>query len=152
MNEAFKVWETSRKVYVKILESYSLEQLNFIPEGLSNNIIWNIGHIAAEQQALVYKLSGLPMMVSDELYDKYKNGSHPNANTSSEEVAIIKQLLVDAIEKTKNDYANGLFTTYNEFTTTTGFNLASVEDAINFNNFHEGTHLGFILKIKKFVL
>lgn len=151
MEKTFKVWETSRSVYLKLLDQYSIEQLNFIPEGLSNNLIWNIGHVAVVQQALVYKLSGLPMMVSEELYDKYKNGSQPNSNTSPEEVAIIKQLLFEAIEKTKNDYANGLFKSYNEFTTTTGFNLATVEDAINFNNFHEGMHLGFILKIKKFL-
>lgn len=151
MEKTFKVWETSRSVYLKLVDQYSIEQLNFIPEGLSNNLIWNIGHVAVVQQALVYKLSGLPMMVSEELYDKYKNGSQPNSNTSPEEVATIKQLLFEAVEKTKNDYVNGLFKSYNEFTTTTGFNLATVDDAINFNNFHEGMHLGFILKIKKFL-
>jgi hypothetical protein len=33
-------------------------------------IIWNIGHIIVSQQLLVYKLSGLLMMVSDELVEK----------------------------------------------------------------------------------
>jgi hypothetical protein len=46
------------------------DQLNTIPEGYSNNLIWNIAHIVV-QQMLVYKLSGLPMMISDEMV-KYK--------------------------------------------------------------------------------
>ena len=151
MKETFKVWETSRNVYLKFLESYTLEQLNFIPDGLNNNLIWNIGHVAVVQQALVYKLSGLPMLASEELFEKYRNGSVPNANTSREEIELIKQILIDSIAKTKTDYANGVFQNYKEFTTTTGFHLGSVDDAITFNNFHEGTHLGFMLKIKKFL-
>ena len=151
MKEAFKVWETSRKVYLKFLDNFTIEQLNFIPEGLSNNLIWNIGHVAVVQQALVYKLSGLPMLASEELFEKYRNGSQPNSNTPQEEIDLIKQILINSIEKTKSDFQNGIFKDYKEFTTTTGFNLASVEDAITFNNYHEGTHLGFMLKIKKFL-
>jgi hypothetical protein len=41
-----------------------------IPEGYSNNLIWNIAHIIVVQQMLVYKLSGLPMMISDEMVEK----------------------------------------------------------------------------------
>jgi DinB superfamily len=151
MKEAFKVWENSRKVYLNFLEKYSTEQLHFIPEGLSNNLLWNIGHIVVVQQALVYKLSGLPMLVTDELFDKYRNGSQPNTSTSTEEIETIKQVLTEAVAKTKSDYENKLFQNYNEFTTTTGFNLATIEDAITFNNYHEGMHLGFMLKIKKFL-
>jgi hypothetical protein len=40
-------------------------------EGYSNNLIWNIAHIIVVQQMLVYK-SGLPMMISDEMVEKYK--------------------------------------------------------------------------------
>lgn len=151
MKETFKVWETSRNVYLKFLENFSLEQLNYIPEGLSNNLIWNIGHVVVVQQALVYKLSGLPMMVSEELFEKYRNGSQPNSNTSQEEIDLIKQVLIDSVENTKRDFEKGVFQVYKEYTTTTGFHLASAEDAITFNNFHEGTHLGFMLKIKKFL-
>jgi hypothetical protein len=31
------------------------EQLNTIPEGYNNNLIWNIAHIIVVQQMLVYK-------------------------------------------------------------------------------------------------
>jgi len=151
MDSVFKVWETNRKVYLKFLESYSIAQLNFIPEGLSNNLIWNIGHVVVVQQVLVYKLSGLPMIVSEDLFEKYRNGSQPNPNVSEVEINEIRQLLADSVVKTKEDYASGAFKNYKEYTTSTGFHLESAHDAIVFNNYHEGMHLGFMLKIKKFL-
>lgn len=151
MKETFKVWETNRKIYLKFLEGYSNEQLHIIPEGLNNNLFWNIAHVVVVQQALVYKLAGLPMMISNELFEKYRNGSQPALSTPQEEIDLIKNILKESVTKTKEDYKKGIFTTYSEYTTSTGFNLASVEDAITFNNYHEGTHLGFMLKIKKFL-
>ena len=151
MKEVFKVWETNRNVYLKFIDNYSLAQLNFIPEGLSNNLIWNIGHVVVVQQALVYKLSGLPMIVSDEMFEKYRNGSQPNSSTTQKEIDLIRKILIESIGKMKTDFENEIFKTYQEFNTTTGFNLASIGDAIAFNNYHEGLHLGFMLKIKKFL-
>ncbi|GAA4067484.1 DinB family protein [Flavobacterium cheonanense] len=150
MEAKFKIWETSRKIYLKIIENYSLEQLNKIPEGFSNNLAWNLGHIIVSQQGLVYRLSGLPMNISPEMMEKYKNGSKPTA-TTQEEINELKVLLFSLLEKTKEDYANGKFTSYNEFTTGTGFHLANIKDAMEFNNYHEGIHLGFMMNIRKFI-
>ena len=72
MQQIFDITETSRKVLLQFLEKYSVEELNKIPEGFSNNIIWNIGHIIVVQQMLVYKLSSLPMMISEEMIEKFK--------------------------------------------------------------------------------
>ncbi len=33
--------------------------------------------------------------------------------------------------------------------TSAGIRLESVEDAIAFNNFHEGIHLGYVMALKK---
>lgn len=151
MEATFKIWETSRNLYLNIIERYSLEQLNKIPEGFSNNLVWNLGHIIVSQQGLVYRLSGLPMKVTPEMMDNYKNGSRPTGAVSHEEVDELKVSLFSLLEKTKQDYANGLFTTYNEYTTSTGFHLASVKEAIEFNNYHEGIHLGYMMNIKKFI-
>ena len=72
MNAIFELTATSRKMAAPYLEKYTLEQLNTIPEGFSNTIFWNIAHIVVTQQLLVYKLSGLPMQVSDDLVEKYR--------------------------------------------------------------------------------
>lgn len=151
MDTLFKIWETNRHIHLNFLNKYSLDQLNTTPQGFSNNLVWNIGHIIVSQQRLVYGLSGLPMNVSNELFEIYKNGSKPTGTTTQAEVDELKSLLFPLVERTKEDFAKGLFTTYNAMTTSTGFYLGSIEDAIAFNNYHEGMHLGFMMNIRKFV-
>ena len=151
MESTFKIWETNRNIYLSFLENYSLAQLNKIPQGFSNNLIWNIGHIIAVQQGLVYSLSGLPMDISKKMKKTYQKGSYPTGNTTQAEVDEIKDLLMSLMSKTKKDYADGKFISYSEYTTSTGFNLTSSEEAMEFNNYHEGIHLGCILKIRKFI-
>ena len=142
---------TSRTMVSKILENHTLEQLNKIPEGFSNNLIWNIAHVIVTQQILVYKLSGLPMMVSDEMIEKFKKGTKPEHNVTQTEVDEIKSLLFATIEKTKEDFEKGIFKDFMEYPTSTGFVLTSVEDAMAFNNFHEGLHIGILMSIRKLV-
>lgn len=151
MEATFKTLETSRNIYLKFLEGYTLEQLNKTPEGFSNNLIWNIGHIVVSQQGLIYRLSGLPVNVSDEMHEKYKNGSRPDGKATQEEVDEIKHLLIALAEKTKVDYYAGKFQNYTEYQTKTGFYLANFNDAMEFNNYHEGMHLGVMMSIRKFV-
>lgn len=151
MSQTFEITKTSRKLLASFLENYTLEQLNKIPEGFSNNLIWNIGHIVVVQQMLVYKLSGLPMMVSDEMVEKYKKGTKPEHDVTQAEVAEIKDLLLETILKTEVDLNNKVFQNYNEYPTSTGFVLKSAEDAMAFNYFHEALHLGIMMSLRKFV-
>ena len=132
------------------LENLSLNDLNTIPKGYNNNIIWNIGHIIVTEQLLVYKLSGLPMQVSEELISKYMKGTKPEGNVTQEEVDDIKGLLFSTIQQTKTDYNNGKFTDFQEYVlSTTGNTLTKVEEAISFNLFHEGIHFGYIMALVK---
>ncbi len=151
METSFNINQTSRMVLLNFLENHSLEQLNAIPEGFSNNLIWNIGHSIVVQQMLVYKLSDLSMIVSDEMVEKYKRGTKPEHSVSQKEVDEMKGLLFSTLEKTKKDFREKLFQTYNEFTSLSGFTMKSATDAIEFNNYHEALHLGIMMQIRKFI-
>ena len=98
MNQTFDITRTSRKMIAPFLENYTLEQLNTIPDGFSNNLIWNIAHIVVTQQLLVYKLSGLPANVSDEMIEKYRKGTKPEHIVTQAEVDEIKALLFKTID------------------------------------------------------
>ncbi|MCE3225556.1 MAG: hypothetical protein K0S32_107 [Bacteroidetes bacterium] len=150
MEATLKIWETNRNNYLKHF-NYSLEQLNHIPQGFSNNLIWNLGHIVAIQQRLLYRGSGLPMNISDEFFETYKPGSKPTGKTTQAEADEIKTLLTSMIDVTKRDLAAGKFTNYTAFTSLTGFHIGNLNDAIQFNNYHEAMHLGFMANIRKFV-
>ncbi len=151
MSSVFDVQKTIREILLKILDGHSLEQLNKVPDGFSNNIIWNIGHCISSQQLLVYKLSGLPTMVSEDFINKYRKGTKPEGDVSQAEVDEIRALLFSTLEKTKSDFESGLFVDYNEYTTSMGFTLRHVQGALDFNNYHEGIHTGVIMAIRKLV-
>lgn len=151
MSSVFKVQKTIREILLKVLEGHSLEQLNKIPDGFKNNLIWNVAHCISSQQVLVYKLSGLPTLVSDEFIDKYKKGTKPEGDVSQAEADEIKALLFKTFDQTEKDYANNVFTHYTAYTTSMGFDLTNVQDALDFVNYHEGIHTGIIMGIRKHV-
>ena len=151
MQATFEINKSSRNLLFMFLENHSLEQLNKIPEGFSNNLIWNIGHIITVQQMLVYKLSGLPMIISDEVVDTYKKGTKPEREITQEEVNELKKMLFSTLELTKDDFENDIFDTYMEFTTGVGFTVKSAKSAMEFNNYHEALHTGIMMRIKKFI-
>ena len=151
MQSTFDITLSSRNILHKFLTNYSLEQLNKVPEGYNNNLIWNIAHIVVVQQMLVYHLSGLPMLVSQEMVEKYKRDTKPEAPVTEEEVTQIKGLLYTTLEQTQKDFSEGIFKNYNAFTTMTGFNIRNVQEAMEFNNYHEGVHTGIMMRIAKFL-
>lgn len=151
MNSVFEVQKTIREILLKVLDNHSLEQLNKIPQGFSNNLIWNIAHCVSAQQSLAYKLSGLPVIVSEEFISKYSKGTKPEGDVSQVEVDQIRVLLKTTLEQTEQDFENKLFVNYKEYTTSMGFTLRNIQNALDFNNYHEGLHTGIIMSIRKFV-
>ncbi len=149
MQNQIEISKVIRKSLERIMNNYSLEQLNEVPEGFTNNLIWNIAHVIVTQQLLVYKLAGLPTMISDEMIDLYKKGTKTERPCTAEEVAEIKELLHSTIAKTEEDVAEGLFVNYTEYPTSTGYVIRTNEDSFSFNSFHEGIHLGYVLALKK---
>ncbi len=149
MEQTFELNRTCRKLIAPFLEDYTLDQLNTIPEGFSNNLFWNIAHVVVTQQLLIYKLSGLNMLVSDELVDQYRKGTKPEQPATQADVDLIKSLLFDTIDQTQADYGSGVFTQFTEYPTSSGFVLKNVKDAMAYNNFHEGLHLGIMMSMRK---
>lgn len=151
MENEFGVWRNSRRLMLQFLDNYTLEQLNKVPEGFNNNLVWNIAHVVVSQQLLVHKLAGQAVMVSDDMIAAYRKGTKPTRDVTDEEIAQIKALLFPTVDKTIADYNAGAFTTFHEYTSEFGFTMKSVEGAIAFNNFHEGTHLGMMIGLRRFL-
>ncbi len=151
MEKQFEILKANRLIILKVIENLSLEQLNKIPEGFRNNIAWNVAHLAVIQQLLCYKLSGLKITVSEEMVEKYQKGTSPKSDMTQQELETIKTLFLTQVDTFKEDYNNNVFKTYNSYPTSANVILNNISDAIEFNNFHEGIHLGYILALKNLV-
>ncbi len=149
MKNQFYITIQNRKLLYNFLKKTPREALLKIPDGYRNNIWWNIAHVVVTQQLLVYSMSNLPMRVSDELVNKFRKGTVPDGLATDEEIDEIKGFLFSTVEWAQEDYEKGIFKEFNEYTTSLNVTLKNVEDAIAFNVFHEGLHLGVILSLQK---
>ena len=148
MKAQFEILKSTRNNFSKLISSFSLEELNVVPEGFNNSLAWNYAHSVVTLQLLVYGLSGNEMKVSKELVDKFRKGTKASP-VSQAELEELKVLAISTIDDLEKDYVSGLFTEYKEYPTSYGYVLTSVESAISFNNIHEGVHFGYALAMKK---
>lgn len=152
MSYSLEILKATRKNIIRDIENLSIEQFNIIPNGFNNNIIWNVAHLVATQQLLVYGFSGTPFVVPQELIDLYRKGTAPTAVVDKEQIEEYKSLLISTIEQMDKDYKNGVLgENYRAYTTSYGMTLSSVEEAIEFNNVHDAMHYGMIKMMLRMV-
>ena len=149
MDFTFDIALKTRILFYKTLENLTLDQLNTKPKGFNNTIFWNIKHVVITQQLLIYRLSELPVLVTETEIGTYKKGTKSESKATTEDIELLKYQLFSTLEKTKEDYQKGLFKKYTEYTVSTKSILTSINEALAFNNSHEGIHFGYILAMKK---
>jgi len=140
-----------RLVSLQLMQDLSIEQLNHIPQGFNNNILWNAAHLIAAQQGVCYMRAGLPTMISTDFYNAYKPGTKPTAPLGQEEINYIKELLLTSIDQFEADLDKKVFSNYTSWTTRYGVTLNSIDDAVDFLPFHEGMHIGYMMALKRLV-
>lgn len=136
--------------FKKLLESLPEEQLYVIPKGFKNNIMWHFAHTVVTQQILIYKLAGLPMIVSEDLINKYRKGTDgdPTFLPGFKDEIILTSY--STLEKFQTDILTPeIFQNFQTYPTSFGIELNSYEQAIRFNNIHESLHLGYAMAMRK---
>jgi hypothetical protein len=149
LSNSIKMLKTERQLILKGIENLSDEQLLKITAGSNNNILWNLGHIIVTQQVLHYTLSRLDMKIPKEFASIFRTGTSPEIWKETPDIKNIKSLLIELPDKLLEDYNKGLFKEFRPYKTSTGVELNTFQDAVTFNHFHEGTHTGIILALKK---
>ena len=134
-----------------IIKDISIDQLNQIPAGFPNNIIWHLGHMVAAQQGICYLRAGLQPAVPESHMQLYKPGTKPDKPVSSEEAAAIKQLFFSTLDQLEKDLQQNLFTNYTTWTSRYGVEITSIDNALEFLLFHEGYHSGCVTSMKRVV-
>ncbi len=80
MEKVLDVISKNRKILHTILHKTPKSDLYKIPKGFRNNIWWNIAHVVVTSQLLIYRLSGLELLVEEELVNKYRKGTVPEGS------------------------------------------------------------------------
>lgn len=143
----------TRKNFLAILESSSIPELNAIPIGFNNNVIWNIAHIVATMDILYYSLNELTPKLNSSFIDNYRKGTKPAEMVDQAMVVTLKLDLINQLERIEVDIKEGIFPQNlpKAYTTSYNFELKTLDDIIRFNQVHEALHMGIVMSLRKFV-
>lgn len=151
MGKSITISRQTRRNFIELINSLSVAQLNEVPAGLNNNIIWNFGHIVVTQQILCYLLAGAPLKMDQSLIEKYRKGAKPEDFVDQAEIDTLTSLAISLLDELEIDLETDLFSNYKTYPTSYGFELTNIDDAVDFFAVHESMHYGVALTIKKLV-
>jgi hypothetical protein len=153
MDKVFEVTKNNRKAVLALVKTLTMEQLNQIPNGFNNNILWNVGHMVAIQQLIVYGLGKVPFTVENEMVMSFKNKTQPERAYTREEADRIMAVFVSTAEQMEEDYMAGKFVDVTPFISKShNATYEGAEGLITFNMFHEGLHTGVIQKYLQLIV
>ncbi|GAB5535446.1 MAG: DinB family protein [Rubricoccaceae bacterium] len=143
--------QQTRPLFLRLTNGLAEDDLLAVPEGFNNNILWNLGHVVVTQQLLHYGLSNLPLLVPDELVAQCRKGTSPADWDTPPDLDEIRRLMTELPRQLETDLAASRFTEFRPYMTSVGVELADLETALSFNQYHEGLHTGAILALRRAV-
>lgn len=149
MQKKVEIIRFARNNMIKLLDGLSIEELNIIPFGFNNNMLWHLGHVIAVQQSICYVRSGNKPLVNDALIHKYKNGTWPEVFIDEKEKASLVTASEVTLDRFDKDIQEGLFDSFEPFALANGMQIASIDDAATMLSFHEGLHMGYVQALKR---
>ena len=153
MIREFQLTRLARHNFIAIMEAYSLAQLNTVPIGFNNNMIWNIAHVVATYDMLCYKLHNIPTRLDGDFIEEFKKGTMPQRMLDQSFVDDLKKKMLNQVDWIERDYKGNVFPSSipNPYETSYRFVLNNIEDVITFNNVHENLHMGIVMSLRKFI-
>ena len=140
-----------RLFLLKQIEELTTQQLNTVPPGYNNNIIWNLGHLICVQQNLCYARANLPITVDDKYFSPYMPGTKPEKFIDDQEIRTIKDLLITSLDPLRADLDKNIFVNYTASVVIPkvyGFEVNNIDMALEYLLYHEGLHGGYVGSLK----
>jgi len=149
LENLLKTIRQTRKNFIQLIDRSTVEELNQVPAGFNNNMIWNFGHIIASQQILCYKLAGLEPRIDPSYLLAYQKGTKPERFIEVRQIDTLKELMLSTIDVLEHDLKNEVFESYNVTTTSYGVTLNNTIEAVQFFPVHDAFHYGCASSIQK---
>jgi len=125
-------------------------QLNKIPQGYKNNIVWNLAHLICAQQGICYLRAGQTALAPDKYITPFFTNTKPERILEKQEIEEIKSLFISTIDELQIDYDKKIFNNYTpspNIFKVYGAEINGIDDALEFLLYHEGYHSGYIISL-----
>ncbi|GLU54723.1 DinB family protein [Dyadobacter frigoris] len=140
----------NRRYILSVVRNLTTEQINDVPRGFNNSIIWNIGHMTAVQLEMYYLMTGNALKVEEKYHVNFRIGTHPFW-VEEAEIAVVKHLYLQAVGQLDEDYRAGLFKNYDALASPHP-NASALSDITTHFLFHEGLHFNNIMSLRRIIL
>ena len=148
----FKYIKRNRELFLQLVNSLNIEQLNKIPDGFNNNIVWNFGHIVVSTQSLCYVRPEVKPDIDIPFRAKYQKGSKPESFITQQEIDTLKQQLLSTIDSIENDVKNNVFEKITPYSTATyGYEMTTIGEILTCTLAHDSMHYGYALTQKNWL-
>jgi uncharacterized damage-inducible protein DinB len=154
MHPALSFARATRLKMLELTESLSTDELNYIPESLSNNLAWQLGHVAAITEALMYLRGRIQPERQIVGLKQYMKGSRPEQLIPEAEITRIKTGLLSSLDELEQalpeqNLHQPLETPFvNSFI---GMTYSTLDELLWFTSHHDMLHLGNMTALKKMI-
>ncbi|MCC2686475.1 MAG: DinB family protein [Paenibacillaceae bacterium] len=141
--------ERVRRSTLKLAEGLDEAMLDVKPAGFNNTIRWNLGHILTTQEGLLFGRANEPMNIPGHYRELFGNGTKPadwtvEPPTLAELIAQLKEQPARIRETFAGKLDNKVDKPFQELETIGNIALMTI--------YHEGTHVGYIMAIKRAII
>lgn len=152
MEYLLNVTRQTRENFINLIETSTVEELNVIPEGFNNNIIWNFAHILASQQGLCYLLANAEPVIERQYIAPFRKGTKPEKFINADEINTIKELMRSTIDQLEEDLKSDKFLNFSPFKTHYGVEIKNADEAAQFFVVHDALHYGIASAMKRVII
>ncbi|WP_435923061.1 DinB family protein [Paenibacillus sp. DYY-L-2] len=149
----FKQLRFVRDNTLKHVTGISDEKLNQVPQGLNNNILWNLGHILFVHERFSFGFIQEKMEIPDHFVELFGQGTKPATWGEQAYVPSLDQLIsllgeqIDRIERKLGSRLDEKLE--KPYVTSAGLEILTVKECLSFLLYHEGMHFAVIKAIKQ---
>lgn len=146
----FSMMAFVRSATLKAVEGISEGTADVVPEGLNNNIRWNLGHIFSSQESLALGRAGEPMQIPEEFRKFFAGGTKP-ADWVGEPPTVeeLIKLLSEQPNRIREKLGNRLHEEAVKPFIIPGLTLKTIGELLTFTLYHEGIHVQNIKNLRK---
>ncbi|MBW5469790.1 DUF664 domain-containing protein [Brevibacillus formosus] len=144
----FQQLEDYRQETLKAINGLTDEDANIIPEGFSNNILWNLGHIYLDQYLWIAHLTKETIPIPPGFNEWFSFGTKPaDWDTPPPNLEVLVTLLQEQPQKIQAAYKDRL---EEEFPATES-GMHTIAQVLVRTIYHEGAHLASLNTIRRFL-
>jgi uncharacterized damage-inducible protein DinB len=151
MNEKmlFDQFEFARNVTLKVAQGITEENADVIPNGYSNSLRWQLGHIYVSVEGIVFHFANEIPNLPEGYMELFNTGTKPSEwKSTPPSIEEILPLLSEQVKRVRETFSGRLDEKIAQPLPIGSLQLETIGELLSFASFHESEHIGIIKSLK----